>query len=68
MKFIFTQILPLFKALQVTTEGEAPESPPQDIQIQADTSSSINVSWQPPDPSKSHGNIISYNVGIREHG
>lgn len=56
------------QALQVTTEGEAPGAPPRDVEVSAASSSSLKVSWLPPDPSSQHGRILAYYIGYGQAG
>lgn len=51
--------------LRVTTDREAPSSPPRDVKAVAQTSTSLMVSWKPP---ASEHTVTGYYVGYRVHG
>lgn len=56
------------QALQVTTEGEAPGGPPRDVVVTAVTSSSLRVSWTPPQPAVRHGRILAHYISYGHSG
>lgn len=51
--------------LRVTTDREAPSSPPREVKAVAQTSTSLMVSWKPP---ASEHTVTGYYVGYRVHG
>lgn len=56
---------PPSNALTVTTDEEAPGGPPLDVQLEALSSGSLEVSWRPPRKDLQHGVIHQYNVGYK---
>ncbi|XP_046858811.1 uncharacterized protein LOC124452272 [Xenia sp. Carnegie-2017] len=46
------------------TAEDVPEGPPLNVQIVALSSSSLSVTWEPPDKKKTNGKIVSYTVCI----
>ncbi|XP_069192476.1 cell adhesion molecule Dscam2 isoform X3 [Procambarus clarkii] len=56
------------EALQVTTEGEAPGGPPREIEVTPVSSTSLKVSWLPPDSSIRHGKILAYYITYGNSG
>jgi hypothetical protein len=52
--------------IQVTTSEEAPEGPPQDIEIEPMTSTKFKVRWGPPERSLWHGSVLGYYLGYKE--
>ncbi|XP_046856875.1 uncharacterized protein LOC124450287 [Xenia sp. Carnegie-2017] len=46
------------------TAEDVPEGPPLNVQIVALSSSSLSVTWEPPDKNKTNGKIVSYTVCI----
>jgi dscam len=52
-------------SLVITTEEEAPSSPPRDIKAVGLSASSIQISWKRPVMSDSNGSILGYYVGYR---
>ncbi|XP_046858344.1 receptor-type tyrosine-protein phosphatase delta-like [Xenia sp. Carnegie-2017] len=45
-------------------KSSVPEGPPLNVQIVALRSSSLSVTWEPPDKNKANGKIVSYTVCI----
>ncbi|KAL1467324.1 hypothetical protein MTO96_026208 [Rhipicephalus appendiculatus] len=54
--------------IQVTTDEEAPEGPPLNVQASPASSSSLKVSWQPPKREYQNGLLKGYYVGYKKHG
>ncbi|XP_028967400.1 Down syndrome cell adhesion molecule-like protein Dscam2 [Galendromus occidentalis] len=50
------------------TEGEVPEGPPEQINVEATSSTSLRVSWMPPPPHMQNGEILGYYVGYNASG
>ncbi|XP_046858726.1 tyrosine-protein phosphatase Lar-like [Xenia sp. Carnegie-2017] len=46
------------------TKEDVPEGPPLNIRISVISSSSLSVTWKPPDKSKRNGKIVNYTVCI----
>ncbi|XP_046858188.1 uncharacterized protein LOC124451619 isoform X2 [Xenia sp. Carnegie-2017] len=46
------------------TAEDVPEGPPLNVQIVALSSSSLSVTWEPPDKNKTNGKIVNYTVCI----
>ncbi|XP_046862465.1 receptor-type tyrosine-protein phosphatase F-like [Xenia sp. Carnegie-2017] len=46
------------------TAEDVPEGPPLNVQIVALSSSSLSVTWEPPDKKKTNGKIVNYTVCI----
>ena len=42
----------------------APDGPPQNVQVTAESSSSLSVTWEPPEKDKRNGMIVNYTVCI----
>lgn len=57
---------PPSEVIQVTTAEEAPEGPPQDIDIEPISSTKLRIRWGPPERHLWHGNILGYYLGFRE--
>ncbi|CAL8103483.1 unnamed protein product [Orchesella dallaii] len=57
---------PPSEVIQVTTVEEAPEGPPQDIDIEPISSTKLRIRWGPPERHLWHGNILGYYLGFRE--
>lgn len=57
---------PPSELVQITTSEEAPEGPPQDIQIESLSSTKLRVKWSSPQRHLWHGNILGYYLGYRE--
>ncbi|XP_059483764.1 cell adhesion molecule Dscam2 [Neocloeon triangulifer] len=53
------------EVIQVTTQEEVPSGPPQDVRAEAQSSTELLVSWEPPARDKWNGNILGYYVGFR---
>jgi len=53
------------RELNIRTEPQQPAGPPQDITVRGMSSTSLLVSWSPPDPELRNGDITGYNVGFR---
>ncbi|XP_046858714.1 receptor-type tyrosine-protein phosphatase F-like [Xenia sp. Carnegie-2017] len=45
-------------------KSSVPEGPPLNVQIVALSSSSLSVTWEPPDKNKTNGKIVNYTVCI----
>ncbi|CAN7984994.1 unnamed protein product, partial [Ixodes hexagonus] len=54
--------------IQVTTDEEAPEGPPLNVQATAVSSSSVKVTWLAPKREHQNGLLKGYYVGYRQHG
>ncbi|CAN8004190.1 unnamed protein product, partial [Ixodes pacificus] len=54
--------------IQVTTDEEAPEGPPLNVQATAVSSSSVKVTWLAPKRDQQNGLLKGYYVGYRQHG
>lgn len=52
--------------ITVTTQEEAPSSPPQNVQVQAISSSELIVTWQLPQRDSWNGELIGYTVNCTE--
>lgn len=52
--------------LQVRTSDENPSHSPQDVVVEARTSSQLQVSWSPPPVDTWHGQLLGYYIGHRE--
>nr|XP_040568004.1 Down syndrome cell adhesion molecule-like protein Dscam2 isoform X1 [Lepeophtheirus salmonis] len=55
------------KVLQFVTNGEKPGGPPRNLRITGLTSTSLEVTWDDPDPKLIHGPIVRYNLGYMEY-
>ncbi|XP_029918035.1 Down syndrome cell adhesion molecule-like protein 1 homolog [Myripristis murdjan] len=53
--------------LTVTTKEAAPGGPPLDVQVEALTSHSIQVTWKPPKTDLRNGVLRSYSLSYREY-
>ncbi|XP_064480163.1 cell adhesion molecule Dscam1-like [Ornithodoros turicata] len=53
--------------IQVTTDEEAPESPPLSVQATPLSSSTIKVTWKAPKKDLQNGLLKGYYVGYRQH-
>ena len=42
----------------------APEGPPQNVKVTAESSSSLSVTWEPPEENQRNGEIVNYTVCI----
>ena len=42
----------------------APDGPPLNVKVTAESSSSLSVTWEPPEKDKRNGEIISYTVCV----
>ena len=47
-----------------STSFLAPEGPPLNVTITAESSSSLSVTWEPPEEDKRNGEIVNYTVCI----
>ncbi|XP_028402627.1 uncharacterized protein LOC114525465 [Dendronephthya gigantea] len=47
-----------------STGEEAPEGPPLNVKVTAESSSSLSVTWDPPEEEKRNGDIVNYTVCI----
>ncbi|XP_077518347.1 cell adhesion molecule Dscam1-like isoform X2 [Amblyomma americanum] len=54
--------------IQVTTDEEAPEGPPLNVQATALSSTSLKVTWKPPRKDLQNGLLKGYYVGYKKHG
>lgn len=54
------------EVIQVATAEEAPEGTPQDIHVEAISSTKLKVRWGPPERRLWHGTILGYYLGYRE--
>ncbi|XP_022258723.1 Down syndrome cell adhesion molecule-like protein Dscam2, partial [Limulus polyphemus] len=54
--------------ISVTTDGEAPQDPPQDVEVVATTSHSLRVSWKAPALRPENTRLQGYYVGHRIYG
>ncbi|XP_075546074.1 cell adhesion molecule Dscam1-like [Dermacentor variabilis] len=54
--------------IQVTTDEEAPEGPPLNVQASPVSSTSLKVSWQPPKREYQNGLLKGYYVGYKKLG
>ncbi|KAK8779577.1 hypothetical protein V5799_019082 [Amblyomma americanum] len=54
--------------IQVTTDEEAPEGPPVNVQATPVSSTSLKVTWQPPKKEHQNGLLKGYYVGYKKHG
>ncbi|VVC97976.1 unnamed protein product, partial [Leptidea sinapis] len=52
--------------VQVTTTEEVPSGPPQEVRVEAKSSTELIVSWDPPIKDLWNGNILGYYVGFQE--
>ncbi|XP_037873453.1 cell adhesion molecule Dscam2 isoform X2 [Bombyx mori] len=52
--------------VQVTTTEEVPSGPPQDVRVEAKSSTELIVTWEPPQRDLWNGNILGYYVGFQE--
>ena len=43
-----------------------PSGPPQGVEVQSETSTTLVLSWQPPAPENQNGIIVHYKVNITE--
>lgn len=59
--------MPVLSIFQFVTNGEKPGGPPRNVRITATSSSSLDLTWDDPDPKVSHGPIVRYNIGYREY-
>lgn len=53
--------------LTVTTKEAAPDGPPLDMQLEALTPHSINITWKPPRLDQINGVLQSYSIRYREY-
>ena len=58
----YTFVSSTYQPLQVTTEAEAPGGPPTEVEVRAVSSTSLRVTWSPPEPSYRHGRILAYYI------
>ena len=42
----------------------APEGPPQNVKVTAESPSALSVTWEPPEEDKRNGEIVNYTVCI----
>ncbi|XP_070392553.1 cell adhesion molecule Dscam1-like [Dermacentor albipictus] len=54
--------------VQVTTDEEAPEGPPLNVQATPVSSTTLKVTWQPPKKEYQNGLLKGYYVGYKKHG
>ncbi|XP_041847147.1 Down syndrome cell adhesion molecule homolog isoform X2 [Melanotaenia boesemani] len=54
-------------ALTLTTKEAAPQGPPLDMRLEAQSSNSIRVSWKPPKVEDRNGVLQSYRISYREY-
>ncbi|GLG93649.1 Down syndrome cell adhesion molecule-like protein Dscam2 [Gryllus bimaculatus] len=52
--------------LDVITDGETPGGPPQNVQVEATSSTELHVTWDPPEHYLWNGEILGYHVGYKE--
>ncbi|KAK6630670.1 hypothetical protein RUM43_014659 [Polyplax serrata] len=55
------------EVMEVTTLEEAPSGPPQEVFAEAETSTTIKVTWKPPLRKMWNGKLLGYYVGYQEH-
>ena len=46
----------------------APEGPPQNVKVTAESTSSLSVTWETPEESQRNGEIVNYTVCISHEG
>ncbi|XP_028402403.1 uncharacterized protein LOC114525343 [Dendronephthya gigantea] len=52
------------KTIMFSTREDAPEGPPLNVKVTAENSSSLSVTWDPPEEEKRNGVIVNYTVCI----
>ncbi|CAG2054815.1 unnamed protein product, partial [Timema podura] len=52
--------------LDVTTDGEAPGGAPRNVQVEATSSTELQVTWEAPESQLWNGDILGYHVGYKE--
>jgi hypothetical protein len=48
------------------TSGEIPAGPPQQVSVEAVSSTQLRVTWQPPERELWNGDIMGYNIGFKK--
>ncbi|XP_014256768.1 Down syndrome cell adhesion molecule-like protein Dscam2 [Cimex lectularius] len=56
------------EVIQVTTQEEVPSGPPQDIRVEARSSTELFVQWEPPAREFWNGNLLGYHIGYTKMG
>lgn len=54
------------QVVQITTTEEAPEGPPLEVTVGAESSIRLRIVWAPPERAHWHGQILGYYLGFRE--
>lgn len=52
--------------LAVQTQPQRPAGPPLNVAARPVSSTQLLVTWSPPLPELRHGEILGYNVGVKE--